>query len=35
MANREFKIELDNVEMINGSDDLLKDTKVTKVTLTG
>ena len=35
MANRDFKIELDNVEMINGSDDLLKDTKVTKVTLTG
>ena len=32
---RDFKIELDNVEMINGSDDLLKDTKVTKVTLTG
>ena len=25
---RDFKIELDNVEMINGSDDLLKDTKV-------
>ena len=35
MANRDFKIELDNVEMINGSDDLLKDTKVTKVTITG
>ena len=32
---RDFKIELDNVEMINGSDDLLKDTKVTKVTITG
>ena len=32
---RDFKIELDNVEMINGSDNLLKDTKVTKVTLTG
>lgn len=32
---RDFKIELDNVEMINGSDGLLKDTKVTKVTLTG
>ena len=35
MANRDFKIELDNVEMINGSDDLLKDTMVTKVTITG
>ena len=32
---RDFKIELDNVEMINGSDNLLKDTKVTKVTITG
>lgn len=32
---RDFKIELDNVEMVNGSDDLLKDMKVTKVTLTG